>query len=94
MLFQALSRVSCTRSSARSTLPHKETAKARRFGTRRSIASFSGGDASLTGTSPLVSSAASSSMKRSRHRLGGNVGKDVAQQAPDLGLDRAVQHAG
>src|SRR6202022_2358332 len=39
MLAIARSRVSCTRSSARSTLPHKEIAKARKLGTAESIAS-------------------------------------------------------
>src|SRR5215472_16818861 len=42
-LAQARSNVSCTKSSARSTLPHNEIAKARRLGTARSIASLTDG---------------------------------------------------
>src|SRR5262245_56284588 len=54
MLFQALRRVSCTRSSARSMLPHNDTANARRLGTRRNIASLTGADTRRTGTPPWL----------------------------------------
>ena len=43
MFAMARSNVSCTRSSARSTLPHKEIANARRLGTAASIASRTDG---------------------------------------------------
>src|SRR5579875_1413210 len=52
ILLHALTKVSCTRSSARSRLPHKDTAKARKFGTtaRRSAVIWE-----LTGCSPCPS---------------------------------------
>src|SRR5262249_54951401 len=42
-LAQARNSVSCTRSSARSTLPQSEIAKARRLGTARNMASLTDG---------------------------------------------------
>src|SRR6202047_4971724 len=79
---QARSSVSCTRSSARSTLPHNEIAKARRLGTARNIASLTDGLGGIL-TIPCCSVSLFPQMGRPQNRALFRIRDDESGQRSD-----------
>src|SRR5262245_18766371 len=99
ILASARSRVSCTRSSARSTLPHSDMANARRLGTTARMASRTDGSrvtcGSLSPRSRFLAAALVDAVQQIdeavRNALVHHVVIEGAELLADLGLDVAAE---